>query len=35
VKAVADFMGRHGELATVPQGFQDVAVTALASTPSN
>jgi NitT/TauT family transport system substrate-binding protein len=35
VKAMADFMGRHGELATVPQGFQDVAVSALAGTPSN
>ncbi len=35
VKAVADFMGRHGQLATVPQSFKDVAVPALANTPSN
>jgi ABC-type nitrate/sulfonate/bicarbonate transport system substrate-binding protein len=35
VKAVADFMGRHGELATVPQSFKDVAAPALANTASN
>jgi NitT/TauT family transport system substrate-binding protein len=35
VKTVADFMGRHGELAIVPQSFQDVAVSALAHSPSN
>lgn len=35
VKTMADFMGRHGELATVPQSFKDVAAPALANTPSN
>jgi NitT/TauT family transport system substrate-binding protein len=35
VKAVADFMGRHGELATVPQSFKDVSAPALANTASN
>jgi NitT/TauT family transport system substrate-binding protein len=35
VKAVADFMGRHGELASVPQSFKDVAAPALANTASN
>jgi NitT/TauT family transport system substrate-binding protein len=35
VKAVADFMGRHGELVAVPQSFKDVAAPALANTASN
>jgi NitT/TauT family transport system substrate-binding protein len=35
VKTVADFMGRHGELTSVPQSFKDVAAPALANTQSN
>ena len=35
VKAVADFMGRHGELATAPQSFRDVVAPALANSASN
>ena len=35
VKTIADFMGRHGELATVPQSFKDVAAPALANSASN
>jgi NitT/TauT family transport system substrate-binding protein len=35
VKAVADFMGRHGEITTVPQSFKDVVAPALANTASN
>jgi NitT/TauT family transport system substrate-binding protein len=35
VKAMADFMGRHGELKTVPQSFKDVVAPALANSSSN
>jgi NitT/TauT family transport system substrate-binding protein len=35
VKTMADFMGRHGELKTVPQSFKDVVAPALANSSSN
>jgi NitT/TauT family transport system substrate-binding protein len=35
IKIMADFMGRHGELKTVPQSFKDVVAPALANSPSN
>jgi NitT/TauT family transport system substrate-binding protein len=35
VKAVADLMSRHGELATAPQSFKDVVAPALANSASN
>jgi NitT/TauT family transport system substrate-binding protein len=35
VKAFADFMGRHGELTTVPQSFRDVVAPVLVNTASN
>ncbi len=35
VKAIADFMGRHGALTPVPQSFKDISVPALANTASN
>jgi NitT/TauT family transport system substrate-binding protein len=35
VKAVADFMVRHGALAAAPQSLKDIAAPALANTPSN
>jgi len=35
VKTIADFMGRHGELTTVPQSFRDVVAPALVNTASN
>ncbi len=35
VKTMADFMGRHGELKTVPQSWKDVVAPALANSPSN
>jgi NitT/TauT family transport system substrate-binding protein len=35
VKTIADFMVRHGALATAPQSFKDVAAPALANTASN
>jgi NitT/TauT family transport system substrate-binding protein len=35
VKTVADFMGRHGELKTVPQSWKEVVAPALANSSSN
>jgi NitT/TauT family transport system substrate-binding protein len=35
VKTIADFMVRHGQIATAPQDFKEVSVPALANTPSN
>jgi len=35
VKTMADFMGRHGELKTVPQSWKDVVAPALANSPSS
>jgi NitT/TauT family transport system substrate-binding protein len=35
VKAIADFMSRHGKLATVPQNFKDVVAPTLVDTASN
>ena len=34
VQAMADFMGRHGELKTPPQSWKDVVAPALLSSPS-